>query len=301
MNLYDEFIIEAQQLLEEAEDSLQALYNNDDPTENWKHFLRIVHSIKGSAGFMEMPELESHCHKIENCCATIKSIEGLDNLESVLGYLFKFVDHALAIIKGKGAHLEFDYYYSVEDISIESKVIPFEKPKNIDLIVVDDDQIMLNLIDKYLQDTSYTYKLYDNPFAALDELDPANLPKIIISDIQMPQMDGREFLAKVRSDIADIPFVFVTALNDSKVFIDLVNAGAFSVMQKPLEKNHFIYNVNQAMKFAAQKLIAQKCLKHVMANFSDLSQYYESINKTHLTNEIKKEIEDIYELKKLAQ
>jgi len=297
MNLFDEFLIETSQLLEEAEDCLMAISNGDNIDENWKHFLRIVHSVKGSAGFMEKPDLESHCHKIESCFTGQYEFD-----EAVITYLFKFVDHCQLILKNKAAHIEFTYYNTVKDIQSETPMDIKKDERPIDLILVDDDHVILTLMSKYLDTTNLNYKCFDNPYEALDTISESSVkPKMVISDIQMPGMSGVEFLREFKRKIGDIPFMFVTALNDTKVFLDLVNEGAYAVMQKPLEKNEFIYKVNQTMKFAVHKLIADKCVKNMISNFSELTSYYESINKPHLTSEIKKEIEEIYELKSLTQ
>ena len=301
MNLQDEFILEALQLLEEAEECLMEVYNDQNVADRWCHFLRVLHSIKGSSGFMENKKLEQHCHHIENLCTTIDDIEKLNPKEALMSYLFKSIDHSMGLLKSKASHVDFDYYLSIKDLKEDNKTSSEKNEESLDLIIVDDDPLMLSLIDKYLRDTGLTYRLYDNPYVALEKVQNGNIPRIVVSDIQMPSLDGREFLKKFRSDIADVPFVFITALNESKIFLDLVNAGAYSVLQKPLEKNHFIYTIQQALKFATHKLIADKCLKHIMSNFSELSEYYDSINKPYLKEEVKKDIELIYELKKVAQ
>ena len=54
----------------------------------------------------------------------------------------------------------------------------------------------------------------------------------IISDYQIPDMDGIEFLKKVRSSGNSIPFIIFTGKGREEVVIEALNAGADFYLQK---------------------------------------------------------------------
>lgn len=70
--------------------------------------------------------------------------------------------------------------------------------------------------------------------SALRELEK-NQFSLIISDYQMPNLDGLEFLKKVRnhSDFQNIPFILLTTIEDEMVFLESLEAGANEFLNKP--------------------------------------------------------------------
>ncbi len=68
---------------------------------------------------------------------------------------------------------------------------------------------------------------------ALELLEIENFD-VIVSDIQMPEMSGIEFLQQIMKLGLDIPVIFVTAYGSVEQAIELVKQGAFHYFEKPL-------------------------------------------------------------------
>ncbi|NUN69906.1 MAG: hybrid sensor histidine kinase/response regulator [Bacteroidetes bacterium] len=103
------------------------------------------------------------------------------------------------------------------------------------ILIVDDEPDMRGIIDDVLTEAGYETFLAENGTHAM-ELAAAVVPDLILSDIQMPAMNGYEFLnaVKVHPDLSKIPFVFMTGVNvgtfDLRKGMDL---GADDYLTKP--------------------------------------------------------------------
>lgn len=63
-------------------------------------------------------------------------------------------------------------------------------------------------------------------------------PDVVISDISMPRMDGRQLVAKLRSEhpeYSDMPFIFLTAFTDKKDMVEGLKIGADDYLTKPVD------------------------------------------------------------------
>ena len=66
----------------------------------------------------------------------------------------------------------------------------------IKILVLDDDQFTLKLLARMLENSGYTtVSICDNGRAALESVDrPGAQPDVILLDLNMPEMDGVEFV-----------------------------------------------------------------------------------------------------------
>jgi putative two-component system response regulator len=103
------------------------------------------------------------------------------------------------------------------------------------VLVVDDVYTNVVILEEILKD-DYSIITAFNGKEALDKLRSASsLPKILLLDIVMPEMDGRELFEILKADKAfkRIPVIFITAENDSES--ELLEAGAVDFINKPFK------------------------------------------------------------------
>lgn len=103
------------------------------------------------------------------------------------------------------------------------------------ILVVDDFSTMRRIVRNCLQQIGYTnIEEAQNGEEALSALRKGDI-QFIISDWNMPIMDGLELLLKVRSDPAlkQIPFLMVTAEAEKDKVISAVRAGVNNYIVKP--------------------------------------------------------------------
>lgn len=110
--------------------------------------------------------------------------------------------------------------------------------KKLKVLYVEDEEPARLMFNKFLNkkfETSISCQNgldgYIEYTKALENKDPFDL---IISDINMPKMDGIELLEKIREK-SDIPFIFTTARTESEQMIKSINLNVNSYMLKPLD------------------------------------------------------------------
>jgi two-component system chemotaxis response regulator CheY len=106
---------------------------------------------------------------------------------------------------------------------------------NMKILIVDDNRAMLRLTQMLLKKLGFnnTTTAIDG-HQALEELKRESVD-LILSDWNMPNMDGLEFLTIVKSNetFKDIPFVMLTARGEELDVVKAVKAGATSYIVKP--------------------------------------------------------------------
>ena len=101
------------------------------------------------------------------------------------------------------------------------------------ILVVDDEISICMLLQNFLSE-DYEVVTLNSALEALEWLE-GNIPDLIISDIQMPEMDGYDFLTKVRERgfTKHTPVVMLSGKAESKERIKCYRLGAQDYLTKP--------------------------------------------------------------------
>ncbi len=121
------------------------------------------------------------------------------------------------------------------------------------IAVVDDDPEMRSLIEDFLRKQQYKVMSYDSgvsfiDFLKIDSEESRNL-ELVLSDIQMPQMNGLELTKKVKELNAELPVILVTAFGSIESAITGIRNGAFDYLTKPFKLNELLINVERGLNF----------------------------------------------------
>lgn len=102
------------------------------------------------------------------------------------------------------------------------------------VMLVDDDRSVRDLISHHLRPPRYELHAFAGANEALARI-PELKPDIIVSDILMPEMDGRDFFRRVRADESarSIPFIFLTAVRSAEESALLREDGVDDYLVKP--------------------------------------------------------------------
>jgi signal transduction histidine kinase/CheY-like chemotaxis protein len=102
------------------------------------------------------------------------------------------------------------------------------------ILVVDDDPQIREMTKLMLARTGMPIAEVENGAVALDWLESNATPAIVLLDLMMPEMDGFEFLERMRSNSkwSDIPVVVVTAMDMSPADRDMLQSMTRKVIAK---------------------------------------------------------------------
>ncbi|WEZ85600.1 response regulator (plasmid) [Rhizobium sp. 32-5/1] len=104
------------------------------------------------------------------------------------------------------------------------------------LCVEDEDDIRTLLVEE-IRDAGFATLEASNGRQAL-ELIIRKWPDIVICDITMPEMSGHQLFAEIQMNheqLANIPFIFLTALSDKENTVLALKAGAADYLTKPVD------------------------------------------------------------------
>lgn len=101
-------------------------------------------------------------------------------------------------------------------------------------MLVDDKSTIAKVIAVYLG-KEFEVIYFENPIAAIDWINEGNTSDLIITDINMPQMRGDEFLRYLKKDnsLKDIPVIILSGEDSSSDRIRLLEEGADDYIVKP--------------------------------------------------------------------
>ncbi len=131
------------------------------------------------------------------------------------------------------------------------------KNRNTTVMVVDDSTVVLHQISDYLSNQLFEIKLEKDPLKALAYLEEDHDVQIVITDYNMPQMDGIVFLQKLRRRKKKDELGVIGISADTESATKFLKFGANDFINKPFHKEEFVHRVNNL----AQNLENIKSLK----------------------------------------
>ncbi|MBF0501127.1 MAG: sigma-54-dependent Fis family transcriptional regulator [Candidatus Riflebacteria bacterium] len=102
------------------------------------------------------------------------------------------------------------------------------------ILIVDDEKSILFSLKAVLTKENYNVKTASDAREALKLLEPGAF-QVIISDYNMPAMNGMEFLRGVKSIDSEAIFIFMTAYGSEKLAIEAMKEGAYDYFSKPFD------------------------------------------------------------------
>jgi DNA-binding NtrC family response regulator len=139
------------------------------------------------------------------------------------------------------------------------------------IAVVDDERIIrVTLVDE-LRDKGYEVKEYASAQALLSDYRTYE-PNVVITDINMPQMDGIALLEKLKALNPSIFVVVMTAYGDVDVAVNAMKLGAFDFLTKPFNTDQIFIILNKIIELSSIKK-ENKILRKQIEKKYDFSRF----------------------------
>jgi CheY-like chemotaxis protein/anti-sigma regulatory factor (Ser/Thr protein kinase) len=99
------------------------------------------------------------------------------------------------------------------------------------ILVVDDNPLDRAMVGKWIESAGWSAVFAENGRAALEKIERSR-PDLVLTDIQMPEMDGLELVRQVKSRFPAIPIVLITAYGSEELAATALQIGASSYVPK---------------------------------------------------------------------
>lgn len=128
------------------------------------------------------------------------------------------------------------------------------------ILVVEDSPVQAEMLRRSIERAGYEVLLADNGVAAL-ELAATRPPAAVVSDVNMPVMDGFELCRRLRSQprFGEVPVILLTSLGDMQDVIRGLNAGADCYVTKPYDEGLLLTSLRTLIEAPSATGNAGKC------------------------------------------
>lgn len=176
---------------------------------------------------------------------------------------------------------------------------------DISILVVDDVEVNLIILEEIIKNMGYEALLAQSVKEALEIIENREqLPKVILSDISMPETDGFTFCSMLKNDpyTKDIPVIFISAMDTASDLSKGFELGAVDYIPKPFEKTEVemristhlkIYNMQRDLEENNKQLnlvVARQMeklrieQKNIMTALARLVESKENVSGSHYKN-----------------
>jgi len=121
------------------------------------------------------------------------------------------------------------------------------------ILLVDDNQLFLKMLSQAFKKSGIDCVIAESGKEALEKLD-SMLPDAILSDYEMPGMNGMEFRQQLMANdtFKDIPFIFLTYITDNDLMVKGLNLQAVDYVIKDTPVNVIVSKINNLI-YTVQK------------------------------------------------
>lgn len=102
------------------------------------------------------------------------------------------------------------------------------------ILIVDDEENARIGLSKLLSQEGYQVSAVGNGHEALDYLGNEQV-SLVITDINMPEMDGLVFLRELNREYPSTDVIMITAYGGVESYLEAMNLGAFEYLNKPIK------------------------------------------------------------------
>lgn len=130
---------------------------------------------------------------------------------------------------------------------------PFDALGNFSVMMVDDDPIMLEVVQTYLEEAGYTSFLTTSDPAEAMQLFVQHRPDVLLLDLNMPGVSGFDILSQIRchDELRYTPVVILTAESESATKLKALELGATDLLTKPVDPSELRLRLRNVLAFKA--------------------------------------------------
>jgi CheY-like chemotaxis protein len=121
------------------------------------------------------------------------------------------------------------------------------------VLVVEDDTDSCELIGTVLREAGYSVDLAGDGVEALEKASRRK-PDVVVSDVQMPNMNGLRLARRLHAVDPELPIILNTCLDETRDVLTAAEAyGAVACLKKPMNLDELLWLIEQSVAVSRQK------------------------------------------------
>ena len=306
-----EFIVEATDLLEQAESNILDIAGGRDFKSHYDSAFRVFHSLKGGSGMLGLNALQKHMHAVENILSSLKTKQNFSQEEC--NFFLQSIDGARLLLAGQEIHFKYEIESQtkaestaptpkaekpvlVPTSSVASSTPAPEAKRKIrgTTVIVDDEPDILEALSAMMEIAGFECLAFTDAHEAVEAC-KKNPPDVILTDLRMPKMSGLQFLAAIRKFNADVPVIIVSGFITAEALMDAIQRGVFSAVEKPFNQIALTNIALAALRQHQVYKMFRRGLHLLLYQFADLDDFLKANGKEDVAETTRNEINQLME------
>lgn len=155
------------------------------------------------------------------------------------------------------------------------------------ILVVDDEESIREFLEIMLKKEGFEVSLAEDGAKAKDMIQKKSYD-MVISDLQMPNMNGIELLKFVKDTASDTVFMMITAFGTTETAVEAMKMGAYDYITKPFKIDEVRMNINNALKSRnlevenrslKKELVKEYSFQNIIGNSAAMHSIYDLIKR----------------------
>ncbi len=151
------------------------------------------------------------------------------------------------------------------------------------VMLVDDEPAAVNLIENIIKKKCSNYKVIATASHGREALEmmKTQVPDLIITDIQMPVMNGLELLEEVKEKYPEVMGIIISGYQEFEYAQEAIRQGAFGYILKPIVPSEFVAvlkNIEEALKskyYRGRNELMHRMVKDMFIEEELLKRYFQ--------------------------
>jgi len=165
------------------------------------------------------------------------------------------------------------------------------------ILIADDDHDICLLLSRFLTKNGFEVVQAHTGRSALNQIqDKDNKFDLILCDFRLGDLDGLEMLAGFNEFAPDVPVIIITGYSDIKTAVNVIKAGAFDYITKPLIPDEILLTIGRALagekkqqkdeKVNGHKVVAKNASddEYIVGDSKEAKELYRQIDLVAPTN-----------------
>ena len=155
------------------------------------------------------------------------------------------------------------------------------------ILVVDDEESIREFLEIMLKKEGFEVSLAEDGAKAKEMIQKKSYD-MVISDLQMPNMNGIELLKFVKDSAPDTVFMMITAFGTTETAVEAMKMGAYDYITKPFKIDEVRMNINNALKSRnlevenrslKKELVKEYSFQNIIGNSAAMHSIYDLIKR----------------------